>query len=322
MTRSTLAVATLAGLLALGGCGSDDDDDAPAPGTDAADTSEEAPDRALSSEPGGDTRAVAGYWNATGDVPGTEADARFVVIAENGLHTEYRLARDDVTAANCYLRYGPQTLTPDGADGYALDDGTDFVATRSEDGTALTVDVDGTLVETWRLVEGRTPEDLPLCGPGEGAPPGEGPDASGPGGSTLNPDLEGPAPDTAPSGDDTAAIEGLWDATGGPEGRGDARYVAISGDGLGTEYDYRDDDLAGEGNCHVVTARALELELGDAADGTFSIAGGGTFDVVDAGADGTLVLTFSEPDAPGRTGTFEWPRVEGVAVEDLAVCDG
>lgn len=323
MNRSLLAAATLAGLLALSACSSDDDDES-LPGDGSGDTSMEGADRELSSEPGGDTSAIAGYWNASRTETGAASDSRFVFIAENGLQTSYELQQDDVDGSNCYSQAGPQTLTPGADDSYVLDEGTTYMATRSEDGTMLTVTLEPELVETWTLVEGRVPEDLPLCsGEEEGSPaggenvlPGETVEPD-PGESSFNPDLEPGPPSSDPSGNDTAAIAGLWDATDGPTGRRDERFVLISGDGLWTEYDFRQDDLGSEGNCYFVTPLRLDLELGDAASGTYSIADGRTFDVTESGGD-TLGLAFGE-DAGGAN--VSWSRVTGQAPEDLEPCE-
>ena len=82
-----------------------------------------------------------------------------------------------------------------------------------------------------------------------------------------------PAPDvdagdrevsSEPSGDDTGAIAGLWNAASGTEPRVDQRYVLISGNGLWTDYDFRQDAFGDEGNCYFVTPLKLDLELGEA----------------------------------------------------------
>ena len=61
--------------------------------------------------------------------------------------------------------------------------------------------------------------------------------------------------DAAP---DTSELAGLWNA-GEPleDGTTDERYVAISADGRHTEYDYRWDGAASDGNCYLVTAQRL-----------------------------------------------------------------
>lgn len=324
MNRSILAGATLAALVALAGCGSDDDDDPP---PEVDETSMAGPDRELSSEPGGDTSAIAGYWDAS--LPELGPETRYVLITENGLETSYERQTSDVDeSVNCYSRAGPQTLTPGEGDAYELDDGTRFTAVRGEgdDADTLTVTREPDLVESWSLVEGRVPEDLPLCGPeeeeidpadGEVTLPVEGGQEEGPGDtSMLNPDAPATPPSADPSGNDTGAIAGLWDATGGPEGRVDQRYVLISDDGLWTDYDFRQDDLGAEGNCYFVTPLRLDLETGDAASGSYSIADGRSFDVVDAGADGTLDLSFGE-----GVGDVTWSRAEGLSAADLEACD-
>ena len=246
----------------------------------------------------------------------------------NGLETSYERQTSDVDeSVNCYSRSGPQTLVPEGDDAYALDDGTTFTAVRGEvDGAdTLTVAYEADLVETWSLVEGRVPEDLVLCDVEEADPAGgdvtlpvEGGPEEGPGGtSMLDPDGPATLPSADPSGDDTSAIAGLWDATGGPEGRVDVRYVRISDDGLWTDHDFRQDDLGGEGNCYFVTPLRLDPETGDAGSGNYGVADGRNFDVVDAGADGTLDLSFAE----GGDGEVSWPSVDGVSAADLEPCD-
>ena len=66
------------------------------------------------------------------------------------------------------------------------------------------------------------------------------------------------------SDDDSTAVDlgdyvGLWDASTGLYGGDlDERYVEISADGDFTEYDYRQDAVANDGNCHVVTELSLE----------------------------------------------------------------
>ena len=58
---------------------------------------------------------------------------------------------------------------------------------------------------------------------------------------------------------DVGAFAGLWDASERVSGGArDERYVGISADGRYVEYDYRQDGVADDGNCHVVTAFELE----------------------------------------------------------------
>ena len=332
MTRSILATATLAALVALAGCSSNDDDMPADTSTDpTGETSELAPDRELSSEPGGDTRAIAGYWNAS--LPQLESDSRFVLITENGLQTSYELQQNDIDGSNCYSEAGPQTLTPGADDGYALDDGTTYTAVRGDDDATLTVTREPDLVQEWTLVENMMPGDLPLCSgeeevdpagsevtlPVEGGP--EDPDST----SMLNEDapVEPPSPD--PSGNDTSAIAGLWNATDedAPEGRVDERYVLISDDGLWTDYDYRQDALGDEGNCYFITPLRLDLETGDAASGRYSIADGRGFDVTPTDGDDTLALAFDgngSGDVADPT-ALTWPRVENESAADLEACE-
>ena len=66
---------------------------------------------------------------------------------------------------------------------------------------------------------------------------------------------------TACGGDgasDVGAFAGLWDASFRAPGGRDERYVEISANGRYTEYDYRQDGAADDGNCHVVTTFELE----------------------------------------------------------------
>ena len=177
-----LPVLSLAALIALGACSSSDDDastpetstpgqgiavgepDPSAPGASpSGDTSMPAPGfepMPISSEPGGDTRAVAGFWNATSDVGGE----RYFVIAENGLWTEYFLDGDGL---NCYHVAGPQTLTSEDAatNAYSLADGRALSLVADADRTALTVDrIDEDLpTQTWPAVTGAAATDLPVC---------------------------------------------------------------------------------------------------------------------------------------------------------------
>ena len=155
------------------------------------------------------------------------------------------------------------------------------------------------------------------------------PTEAGGGDQTSEPAPEGESEDrditSDPSGDDTGAIAGLWNA----ESDGDERYVEISDDGVYTDYDYRGDgaDGASEGNCYVVTPMTLDLELaaGDSVPATFSIADGRSFT---AAADGdTLDITFVADDsqeggAPIDTAAQSWTAVDGIATDDLMPCEG
>ena len=128
-----------------------------------------------------------------------------------------------------------------------------------------------------------------------------------------------------PSGDDTGAIAGLWNA----ERDGDERYVEISDDGVYTDYDYRGDgaDGASEGNCYVVTPMTLDLETAadDSAPATFSIADGRSFTAAPDGE--TLTVEFVADDsqeggAEVDAGVQSWAVADGIATDDLTPCEG
>mgnify|MGYP000273771480 CR=1 FL=1 len=127
-----------------------------------------------------------------------------------------------------------------------------------------------------------------------------------------------------PSGDDTSAIAGLWDAGSGETDDRDERYVEISGDGLYTDYDYRQDATGDEGNCYIITPMTLDLETGADESGaaTFSIADGRSFTATAVAA--TLSVTFlddtSMEGAEVEDETLNWPAVSGIAAADLPVC--
>lgn len=180
-----LAAVTLA--LALSACSSSDDDPASLPPDDASGptapgiaegepdpstpgpdggTSMPAPDSdepPLSSEPGGDTRAVAGYWDGT---PPDGDGERYFVITENGQWTEYFLTYEGDVPGNCYWPARTLTLTPEdpATDAYTLADGRSLTLVADEARERLTVGfVDENRTETWPAVVGRVVEDLPLC---------------------------------------------------------------------------------------------------------------------------------------------------------------
>ena len=156
--RSITAL-TLVATLALGACGSDDDDGAvpttdgattdpsgvdpatsgPAPGAD--ETSMPAPgvgpDASPSSAPGGPTPLVAGLWDASDD--GAPVSDDYVDIADDGLWTRYTL---DEAGGNCFDVDGPYTLMLEIAD-------TDEYSLSSED-EGLTLAVSGDSL-TYRL---------------------------------------------------------------------------------------------------------------------------------------------------------------------------
>ena len=179
-----LAAATLA---ALSGCGSSDGDTpagtpsgAPQDGTQGIAVGESNPDAPgglaggtsvagpeepgpISNAPGGDTRAIAGYWDGS-SLDG--ASERYFVISEDGLWTEYFLVEGDA-GGNCFGVAGPQTLAPGdaAANAYGLADGRALTATTDAARDALTIDFDDdeAAAMTWPAVTGRVPADLPVC---------------------------------------------------------------------------------------------------------------------------------------------------------------
>jgi len=157
---------------------------------------------------------------------------------------------------------------------------------------------------------------------GDNMLPGEMPEPN-PGDSMLNPDLEPEPPSEEASGDDTSAIEGLWDASVGPEGRRDVKYVDISADGLHTTYDLQQDDVTGGDNCHIVSPRRLDLESGEAASGTYSVSGERGFMLTESDDPDTLIVTYIDEDGESAAEAMPeaWPRRIGDTVENLTVCD-
>ena len=119
-----------------------------------------------------------------------------------------------------------------------------------------------------------------------------------------------------PSGDDTSAIAGLWDASTGES----ERFVEISNIGLYTEFAF----LSDEGNCYVVTPMTLDLELEatDSTPATFSTSDGRSFtaQVIDSQLAFTLVADDSILEAPIDTTTQIWNAVEGIMTIDLPEC--
>ena len=140
----------LAATLALGACGSDDDDDPDATGantTDPATTSGPTDETSMpgpgvepgeivsSSEPGGPTPLVEGFWDASDD--GAAVGSEYVSITDDGLWTYYALSSE---GENCYEREGPFSLTleiPDENE-YSLADGADTTLILAVDGDSLT----------------------------------------------------------------------------------------------------------------------------------------------------------------------------------------
>ena len=166
-------------IILLAACSSSNDDSDPRAGivdnspgiaegepNPSGETSEPAPGNdqlPLSNLPGGDTTAVAGYWDGT-----TSGGERYFVIADNGLWTEYFLTYEGDMPGNCYWMTEPQTLTPEdpAANVYSLADGRVLTLTTDVAHTALTVEyvLEDGATEVWPAVTGRVPEDLPHCG--------------------------------------------------------------------------------------------------------------------------------------------------------------
>ncbi len=176
---NTVTTLVFSATILLAGCSSSNDN--PSTGIDPVDntpgiaegepnpngeTSEPGPGAdqiPLSNVPGGDTTAVAGYWDGTtGD-----GGERYFDIAPNGLWTEYFLTYEGDMPGNCYWVTEPQTLTPEdpAANGYSLADGRVLTLTTDASRTALTVEwvLEDRAAEVWPAVVGRVVEDLPLC---------------------------------------------------------------------------------------------------------------------------------------------------------------
>ena len=167
--KSIICLTTCVAVLLLAGC-SDDDDGEVLPGDGAGETSEPAPDsdvpeNPLSSTPGGDTSAIAGLWNASSGATG-QFDERYVQITADGLYTEFDYRQDDLADdGNCYLSYGPLTLTPEDPANmiYSLPDDRFFNATRNADNTVLSVTFNEQDQQEWTSVTGISAQDLPGC---------------------------------------------------------------------------------------------------------------------------------------------------------------
>lgn len=182
-----VAIVAVATALTLSACGSSNDDSNPtaAPDTSASidqGIAEGEPNPAIpsgpgnetsmpgpaddepprSSEPGGDTSTVAGFWD--GSI--LDGDERYIVIEPNGLWIEYFRMYDGDVARNCFAYTETQTLTPEdpAANAYSLADGRLLTLATDVVGDTLAVDFDyENRSESWPAVVGRLPEDLPLC---------------------------------------------------------------------------------------------------------------------------------------------------------------
>ena len=116
------------------------------------------------------------------------------------------------------------------------------------------------------------------------------------GGSTADPTDGSTADPTEGPVTDSSEFAGLWDASVTlPDGGRDERYVSLSTGGRYTEYDYRQDDAADDGNCHFITALTLEA-IGE-RDFETSQGGGMSID-----ADGSFIdndpISISATDVP------------------------
>lgn len=180
MTRSALlpVSALLVAAVMLAACSSDDDDATDTTG----DTSQfnpdlEQPEQPVSGTPGGDTRAVAGLWDASRtdvvrendageSITGT--DTLYVDISEDGLWTRYDYDQDDFGSPeqqNCYRIDGPFTLTPEDAENndYSLA-GEDDPVKLVIGGDVLTVQFGDAEVQNWPRTQGEvTVEGLNAC---------------------------------------------------------------------------------------------------------------------------------------------------------------
>ena len=165
---SRICLATCAAVLLLTGCSDDDGDALPEDGL--GEISEPAPDsdvpeNPLSSTPGGDTSAIAGLWDARSGETG-QVDERFVQITADGLYTEYDYRQDDLADdGNCYLSYGPLTLTPENpaTNDYSLPDDRFFSATSNEDSSLLSITFAEEALQEWDAVTGISTDDFSGC---------------------------------------------------------------------------------------------------------------------------------------------------------------
>ncbi len=164
--RNCLSICTA--LLLLAGCS--DDDSTILPDEQTNETSEPAPEgdvpeAPLSSTPGGDTSAIEGLWNARSEENG-QIDERYVHITDDGLYTEYDYRQDDLASdGNCYLTYGPLTLTPEDTANniYSLPDDRFFSATSNEDTSILSIAYAEQSLQEWDVVSGISTADLSGC---------------------------------------------------------------------------------------------------------------------------------------------------------------
>ena len=145
--KLALSVATIS-LLALSGCGSDNDttfDTSPSSQTSSPAPDDISGDREILSDPSGDdTSAIAGLWNASTD----EAEL-FVEISNTGLYTEFAFLSDE---GNCYV-VTPMTLdleleaTDSTPATFSTSDGRSFTAAVIDSRLAFTLIADDSILE-------------------------------------------------------------------------------------------------------------------------------------------------------------------------------
>ncbi len=121
------------------------------------------------------------------------------------------------------------------------------------------------------------------------------------------------SPPSSTPGSDTSSIAGLWDAASGAVGQVDDRLVSIAPNGLYTDYDDRQDDLASDGNCYIVTG-PYTLTLEDVETSTYGISDDRSFTALRSADGSQLTVTFAEDS------TQVWSSVTGLVVDDLQVC--
>lgn len=170
-SRYCLSICTA--LLLLAGCSNSDSEsddsqtlpDEPTGGTSELAPESDVPENPLSSTPGGDTTAIAGLWDARSEQDG-QVDERYVFITPDGLYSEYDYRQDDLANdGNCYLSYGPLTLTPENAatSTYSLPDDRYFSATSNNDNSILSIAYAEGATQEWSAVTGISLNDLAGC---------------------------------------------------------------------------------------------------------------------------------------------------------------
>ncbi|MFK7997030.1 MAG: hypothetical protein AB8B87_23040 [Granulosicoccus sp.] len=170
---SPLLLLTLTLCVSLAACSSNDDNPE---GDDQSEFNEQAPENINTGEPGGDTSAIAGLWDATTLVDG-QSDVVYWNLAADGVLRRYDYQQDGITGAmgdNCYLVDDPITLSPEEGDTYSIFN-VAVTAVRNDQTLTITfidpdkndVDGDGDVTETptlsWQLLTTPVLEDLNPC---------------------------------------------------------------------------------------------------------------------------------------------------------------